>query len=737
MRLQLSRQLNYLVGRQRSDRKSAANYHTRGIRLIEVDRLPEAQDSVMFRHHGFNVSPTGMLATWVESGCYVLAVSATVESESVIHNFDIRYLKDNLQKYYVQLTRDQRQTIHDYYEDERNYQVAGVKIVPASVEAGTAELKDLLHVWQPKARNIDLLLQTLLKLGNSENRNLRFHYEWLSKLCNAIKRFGEQKNNRYMIAMLNRGINSELAKFLYWFVEQLSEPHSRPIKLVPHVNADFLKTGKFEAEVIQHLENQPDRLIAITTYQTMSTGKNPDYQFNPQFENGSLCHVGHRSSHRTDIDCLYLENPTNIISISEDQEDKTSDRLRLLSYGMALQEVGMLTMHQGECWCRDVVQHASPYHICQQLKGRYYSDSTDHLNAVFRMIEQAVGRTARTETKRNHIMLLADDKLIDFLAQDERDDALFSHEYKALVKLAKSKTNWAPPPMKLEDRKLQNLAGLHTGRSISAINNRLSDIEKHPESYTVDSWKLMRQTVLINPVSITPPVQNNYYLFSPTAGSYDYLRPEKENEADKYRFFSLAGTYADRVSESEARLDVLRNNEIVASHFKARGYALSWDQEAHYIITPPMFTNIYKGALGEEAGEAVLSHYGFGFNALPIEHFELFDGLIEYSGEQALIDFKHWHLAGYIARSDESIKEDMNKFVGKVRATGFSKLVICNLLGNAYASVQYFDEEFKACKNAENASIVALPALLDEKSGETNTAAILALSSWLAPTSFQ
>jgi len=734
LRQQLTQQLNYFVGHQYSDRRSAANYHTRGIRMIEVDRLPEAQDSVMFRHHGFNVTPTGMLATWVESGCYVLGVSATAECKSVIHNFDVRYLQESLQKHYVELTPAQRQTIHDYYGSERNYHAVGVKIVPASVESNIAYLKDKLHTWEPKAKNIDILLTQLLSLDNcNEERNLAFNYRWLSKLCIAIKNFVEQENNRYMIAMLNRGIKPKLSEFLCWYASELERSSNETVKLVPKVNADFLKTGQFETEVIKHLERQPGKVIAITTYQTMSSGKNPDYQFDQQFENDSLCQVGQRSSHKTDIDCLYLENPTNLISVNEDQESITSDRLLLLSYGMALQQTGTLTLNQARNWCKDVIQQASPSNTCNQLKGKYYSKSDDQLYAVFRMIEQAVGRTARTEMKRSHIMLLADDELLESLAQDERDNALFSHEYKSLIDLAKKQAFLAAAPMSREERRQKNQAMLHTARSMNAINNLLQAIDKHPDANTVDSWKHLRQLALMAPVSRTPPVYGEYYLHSPTAGAYDYLKPEHEYETDEYRFFDVAGSHSDRVSESECRLNVLRNNEIVSTHFNANGYALNWDADANYILTPPVFTNIYKGALGEEAGEALLSHYEFIIKPLPFEHFERFDGLIELSGEQALIDFKHWDLARWRSKSDELKKEVMAKFVNKVRAIGLSKLVVCNLVGDVDDPILFFDAEFNACNNIRNASIIALPALLCEKTGATNKLAIFSLSKWLAP----
>lgn len=734
LRQQLSQQLNFLVGHQYSDRKSAANYHTRGLRLVEIDRLPEAQDSVMFKHHGFNMTPTGMLATWVESGCYILGVSATAESESVIHNFDIKYLKSSLLIRYVELTPFQRKSIHDYYAEERNYAAAGINVVAKSVEPNVAYLKDLLRRWKPKANNVDLLLTMLLDLENrNDEATLTFSYGWLSRLCTAIKIFIEQKDNRYMVAMLNRSIKPNLAEFLSWFVNQTKNSNEIPIKLVPRINADFLRTGQFESEVIKYLEEFPGKVIAITTYQTMSSGKNPDYNFNPEFEGHSLRHVGHRMSTRTDIDSLYLECPTNLIAVSEAPETKTTDRLLLLSYGLALQQVGQLNANQAWSWCKDVVEQASPFYTCNQLKGKFYSRSDDHVYATLRMTEQAVGRTARTAMKRTNIMLLADDELLESLAQDNREDELFSHEYKSLVRLAKT-TSSRPQQVRSRATQIQhNLAVLHTGRSLRAINSMLQGIDQRTNKDSIASWKQLRRLALTNPASSSPPINIEYYVNSPTCDGYSYSKPEYENQTNNYLFFDSVGTPESRVSERECRLNVLRNNKIVSDHFERKGYPLTWCSEATYILTPPMFTNIYKGALGEEAGEAVLNHYGFCFKELPIEHFEQFDGLIELSGEQALIDFKHWNLVRWRIKPDELKKEIMTKLVHKARSVNFSKLVVCNLLGEIDDPILYFDEDFKTSTDPTSASIIALPSLLCEKTGATNMMAMFALAAWLTP----
>lgn len=730
LRQQLSQQLSYLVGRQYSPRKSAANYHTRGIRMIEVDRLPEAQDSVMFKHHGFNVSPSGMLASWVESGCCILGVSATAECGSVIHNFDIRYLKSSLGSRFVQLSETQRRSIHDYYDKERDYCGNGVEVVPGSVEQNGAFIRDLLGQWNPKAKNRELLYR---KLFQCDDRSIEFNLSWLSKLCLAIQKFSQSEDNRYMLGMLNRNIKGDLHPFLTWYGDSLAKVSGIPIKVVSGINAHYLKQGLFEKEVITHLETKPGKLIALTAYQTMSSGKNPDYKFNPELENDTLRHVGHRSSDRTDIDFMYLEEPTNLISVEGKPETRTSDRLLLLSYGMALQESGVLTLGQASAWAHNVVTHDSPANLCRELKNKFYrKDSDDCLNAIYRIIEQAVGRAARTEMKRQSIYILADTQLLQLLSNDDRDAALFSHEYRELVTHAKSQFAWINPPIDRASRRRQNLALLHTARSLGAIGRMLNLINNEPRAEDIEAWQALRYLALQEPATVHAPVYQEYYIQSPDDNGYNYTPPAEEWKTDEYRFFEQSISPVNRVSEAKSLLPTFIRNEAVREHFVNHGFATQWAQGASYMLTPPMFINIYLGALGEEVGKAVLQHQGFTFEPLPIEHFEAFDEIIVLEEHKALIDFKHWDLASWRSLPDEKRKESMSKFSTKLSAFGLNKLVICNMLKQGNEPISYFDRNFNSLPNEVGSSIIAIPNLVNEQDGSVDIEVVTALVRWMS-----
>ncbi|MDF4818699.1 hypothetical protein P3547_14310 [Vibrio parahaemolyticus] len=729
LRQQLNQQLNYLVGRKYSPRRSAANYHTRGIRMIEVDRLPEAQDSVMFKHHGYSMSPTGMLAAWVESGCCILGVSATAECPSVIHNFDIKYLERSLGSNFIRLSRSERSAIRTYYESERNYSGRGVEIVPGHVEHDYVFIRDLLGQWNPKAKNRELLYCSLFQCTEQQ---IDFNLSWLSKLCKAMQRFAQCSNNRYMLGMLNRGIKGGLSKFLTWYGNNLSESIGSPIKVVTGINAHFLKQGRFDKEVISHLESQPGKVIAITAYQTMSSGKNPDYKFDPRFENDSLRHVGHRSHERTDIDFMYLEEPTNLISVEGKPETRTSDRLLLLSYGMALQQAGLLPPNSGNVWAHKVVTHSSPFNLCRELKGQFYQkDSTDSINAIFRVIEQAVGRAARTEMKRESVYIVADSLLVQLLSKDERDISLFSHEYRELVAYAKQQFGMLNAPVDREAKRRQNLAILHTGRSLGAIERMLYRINEQQKSDHIEAWQSLRCKVLKVPASVEAPTYEEYYVQSPEDCGYSYTPALNERHSDDYRFFELAVAPIKRVSELRSLLPIFMRNEIAKAHFESKGFATQWAPNARYVLTPPMFINIYLGALGEEVGKAIFKHYGFSFESLPVEHFEVFDEIIVREENKALIDFKHWDLASVRSLPDEERRKTMSDLSKKLSALELNKLVVCNMLKQGDEPVSYYDSDFNSLPSHVGSSIIAIPSLINKHDGSVDMDSITALSRWL------
>lgn len=785
-------QLRVLSGRKHAYQGHDGTYHTRGISLIEIDRPPNTKDSVVFYHHGFEVSPTGMIANYVEQGATVIGVSATATCKSVIHNFDIDYLSYRLGEHFIALSESENQSIADYYHMKRNYKDNSVILHTPIIENNVTFLLEAYCSvkYANQISNIDepntfertkknlLLDLNLIDDSNKDSSKSGYKLIWLNKLCQAIEQFYHsiEHGNRYMMAMLNRFLNKETREFLDKYIKTLDKQYSIgngniQTKLFSRVNAHYLKTNKFENEVRATLSESHNRVIVLTTYQTLASGANPDYEF-AEWESDNLKLVAPTSyGNRTDIDTMYLEKCTHIISADDKPQRALESRLTLLAQGMALKEAGQLSEKALYNWTHSLIESGSVTNACKDLKNKIYNlKNSDYISACCRDIEQAIGRSNRTAHKRPHIYLMYDEDLIPILAQDNRPNAIVSHEYRALVDDAKEQyklngDNISSDDRVTKDKRLQSMATKVSARTNKHINtllkniNELSLANNKKRQTTIENWKQMRDIIAVNPNHNNKPMHPNgrYYLELPEPKSGYQYSYENETNFGSYRFFDQRCNR--EVSERDCRLDVIRKNPVIANYFKQKGYATHWSVNANYVMTPPMFTNIYKGFLGEACGTAILEHYDFRLSELSVENYEVFDNIISYGNQSAWIDFKHWDKTAWGQVPEDVKRAAMNKFVKKIDQLSqcrtvnqpiesekgqytdienqpINKLVICNLMDDLQEtdqeeSIRYYDADFLEA-SPRNAKIMTISGIIDSKDAGTNLFAVNALKQWLS-----
>lgn len=786
-------QLRVLSGRKHAYQGHDGTYHTRGISLIEIDRPSNTQDSVVFYHHGFDISPTAMLANYVEQGATLIGISATATCQSVIHNFDMDYLTYRLGEKFLTLNENQSQSIDDYYHTMRNYKDNSITLHTSSIEnnvtclleaycsvkypnTNTTNIDDLNTLERTKE---DLLFElNLIDDSDKDNSNSRYKLVWLNKLCQAIEQFYQSidHSNRYMMAMLNRFLNKETRNFLEEYVKILDKRYATDnsnlqTKLFSKVSAHYLKTNKFENEVRATLSESHDRVIVLTTYQTLASGANPDYEF-AAWESDNLKLVAPTSyGNRTDIDTMYLEKCTHIISADDKPQKALESRLTLLAQGMALKESGQLSEQALYKWTHSLIESANVANACRDLKSNIYNvKNSDYISACCRDIEQAIGRSNRTAHKRPHIYLMYDEDLIPILAQDNRPNAIVSHEYQALVNATKKQYQLnggsiSSDDRAQEDKRLQSMATKVSARTNKHINTLLKKVDElssandKERQSTIENWQQMRDIIALNPNCDGKPTYpyGRYYIEMPCPKSGYQYSYEHETNFASYRFFEQRCNR--EVSERACRLNVIRQNSIIKDYFEHKGYATRWSVNANYVMTPPMFTNIYKGFLGEAGGTAILEHYGFRMSELSVENYEVFDNIISYENQSAWIDFKHWDKTAWGQVPEDVKQAALTKFIKKIYQLSqyrtveqpieseqresteienqtIHKLVICNLMDDLQEtdqkeSIRYYDAEFVKT-SPKLAKIMTISGIIDSNDAGTNLFAIDALKQWLS-----
>lgn len=187
------------------------------------------------------------------------------------------------------------------------------------------------------------------------------------------------------------------------------------------------------------------------------------------------------------------------------------------------------------------------------------------------------------------------------------------------------------------------------------------------------------------------------YLCAPKEiNAYSY---EQEGDYNKNITIQFDDSLPQKMSENEVHLKELMQIPGVKAYFEKHGYATSFAPN-EFLLTPPMFQNIYKGALGEVIGKYILEQYaGITLQEMPPEYFELFDYTL---GNGVYVDFKLWKETMTV-----SANEEKEKIRAKLEKCGGKKVIIINIML----------EHDMQISSSDNGRIIEIPYLyrLDRK----------------------
>ncbi|MPN30502.1 hypothetical protein SDC9_177973 [bioreactor metagenome] len=141
------------------------------------------------------------------------------------------------------------------------------------------------------------------------------------------------------------------------------------------------------------------------------------------------------------------------------------------------------------------------------------------------------------------------------------------------------------------------------------------------------------------------------------------------------------------------------------------GYATAFNKNK-YILSPVLFNNIYKGALGEVAGKFILEkELGVRLNEIEDENrFEFFDFEIS---KDVYVDFKHWKFNYTEENSREKAKKEIESKLNQING---KKVYIINIISDGKFSIH----------KQRDGKIIEIPFLINS-SGEVNYEALRVL----------
>ena len=652
--------------------------------------------------YSFQNTPEKMLLKFCDKA-KVIGVSATASVNTVIGNYDLRYLKHKMQGAYCVVSSEDKDRMRQSFQNNiKGYENVNIKTELIGGETSADYSVDTwLNIFDDRElceRIYNLLKQNTYEYGNDGSYNQKRYY----RIAKAYKEFKSHDDIKSFLCVLTKHPKSgdrflsmdrlhEIFKFISWTFEDEYDKNS--VVLLTSEDFDDQKD-----KLAKRLESG-EKIFVISVYQTIGAGQNLQYPI-PTDIKDNLVHINSFPARmEKDFDAIYLDKPTNLLVLLG-KELEEADFAKYLYQVEFLQECSEISGQEAYLHIKKAfycyVTGENPKNIF--AKNLYETGSYNAL--ATRTIIQAIGRICRTNMKNKNIYIYADSSISSCMDSEVAESILLNPEFESLLNVCRE--NKLPIPAAYS---YVNAAELKSKRVYKAIINLL---QEDWDDKRIKRWKEFRTLVLKNPTCSKEIIDSNYmaynfYVELPSPGNKLYYKQEQDFNNVQVGF-DKDHSVPNEVSSESARLEVLMGIPGVKEHFIENGWATSFDIDK-YIMAPMLFQNVYKGALGEVIGK-YLFETRFDFVLSDIEEpdiFERFDYRV--SDTDMFIDFKHWQ-----ERTGADSNKQLNKIIEKAHKCKAKCIVIANILS---------ESEYEVRSSVEDGiEVVIIPAIVNYSNGE-------------------
>lgn len=605
----------------------------------------------------------------------VVGLSATASLESVTANYDLNYLKWRLHNGYRQLTENDRERLHQQFKNS----VSGYKEDMIQVDV-TEHITDDDYInsnqWRKIFSNEEVAelihgeLESMLppRLDSKGKRTDVYQKRRYLRVAWVYKQFVQQPEIYSLLCMLTT-LPKEDSNTLKWsflqrifkaITEDVKETYDKDIAVILD-SADF---DNKKDDILGALAKGQRRFV-VSSYQTIGAGQNLQYDI-PELLKGKLVHTNNFiEREQKDFDAIYLDKPTNVM-------------VNMILPDVQLDEMARY-IYQCEYLCDNY--EISPADKDNNIraafdklrgKSKFFSPILNTKSAriaATRCLIQAVGRICRTNMKSQHIYIFAHDEIADVIYYQIIDDESkdLNWEFRKLVeKLSVDRLSLMSEEIDAA-KKAEDISYKANRQILKMLNFKYWNKE------SIEQWQRLRDYVLQHPTLAQEDLENCpwkfFYIELPTEDNKVYYKTENDFFKTEVSF-SAQSDFATESAES-VNLHNLMKLPGLKSYFEQNKYATDWVKRK-FIMSPPLFNNIYKGALGEFVGKVFFSQImNVELEDLVPEYYEFFD--FKVKGKPVFVDFKHWKESTQF-NADEYIE----KITDKKDECGAETIIVAN-----------------------------------------------------------
>ena len=687
------------------------SFYQDGMEIYEFEDNDAHNDSTAVNFIKVYDTPEKLLI-YLAKQSQVIGVSATAEIPTVVGNYHLRYVEEMLGSLFHTTPQIVKERIRKKVkENSRAYHDGRISIQSEIISADYEgkELVEICRMITGETEIADICANLITNQSVARYQSVRY--------CNVFRAMTEFWKHSTIQSMLYLGMalpkyqhpdfDRDLMKKLMNFAAVLCGCEDGKEHLAILTGEDFDRQKK---RLTARLSSG-EKLFIMSSYSTLGAGQNLQYTVENPLDYICLRECADLSDKRfltKDIDAIYLGDATNLTTNTYSEQPMTETGLMEMLFQVEeLYNNGELSFSDKD----EMMRLAFRAYLGERESGNLLYQTNSVKMQATKYVIQAIGRMCRTFLKSPEIYIFAEKNLLDKISPCEILRRVAPPEMDAIAQLCGM---LAVEETDGERQLLNNAERI----SSNGMQNILSLLSRSWTEHSMEIWRNLRETVLRFPTAsaeiragnsvvkelyITGGGKRNSYLYSQYS-DYANVTLDFNNDEIGFRNSTRAKRMGDtgevavyRMNEQESGLTAALRYPGMREYFQAKGYALNFEEQ-EYLLSPVLFHNIYKGALGEVCGAFILRQER-GFILQPIEdaqHFEFFDFEM---GDGVYVDFKNWKLSFQRNRQDQ-----LEKISRKLDAIGGKRVYIINLFG------------YKGTTPGENHDrrIVEIPGLIDE-----------------------
>lgn len=694
--------------------------YEQGFGLVAIEESESHRFSTHIYAYALNDTPEKRMRALIERSL-VIGLSATACVDSPLCNYDLDWLEEQRPALMRSLTDEDTQRLEAAYARHvRGYDKVNIEVVPISVAQTVdggfyRETASLLHrqTLQEKAQNL------LAGVPRTEDGKLDEYV--------VLRYLRVAKAYLYFIQNIPAGVfvcatsaaprtgNNSSDKYREEVLKTLFELIRKDLEVVDSDDSVcfFGGSDNFQDEydsAVSKLGDDCTRMFICASYETLATGVNLQYDGKGMVTVDVGDHSFDSSSAYIDLVGVYLDRITSVAPAYTRirEEARAEDILRCAYELREMSWQGEISLSEMEIGVRSLINR-------KQSKVKLV-DKSSVMAACTRMATQMIGRMCRTSHKAPTIHVLYDQDLSSRIDPYAMGDTLIGIETEKFLAEIAAKADCKPEELGVVENKMATRA--------MRTENRLSSFAQRSKWSEEDMvlWEEMRTWCLGHPCPTPADLAGsrlfNYYLdVGHLVSAYRYYETGDFKDVGVSFDPTVAEDYPCEVSDRAARLDVLASLPETRALFQQRGWPLKWEPST-VVMNPAFFRGVYLGAIGEQAGKAILETHVRDLVLNQItdpRKYEKFDFVV--GDTDVYVDFKFWRSPDssgerYVAR----IREKMQR----VDAT--HALIINLMCGDVFRD--------KKCEEMPG-NILSVPYLIDDKESCVCVTHVVEIRNWL------